>query len=206
MTRMGMPVPPGFTSTTEACRSYLSSGAMPPGLLSEVEEHLREMEMRMDRHLDDANDPLLLSVRSGGKFSMPGMMETILDIGLTDRSLHGLVARSGDERFAWDSYRRLIQMFGRTVAGVPAEDFEAELTAAKAGAGVSSDTTSVPATCSTLWRCTRRSSTPTPAANSRRRRTNNSSWPSSRSSRRGTPNGLCSTVGTRISGRIWAPR
>src|SRR3982751_5321440 len=139
MTRMGLPVPPGFTITTEACREYLRTGAPPDGLFAEVEEHLRLIEARMDQRLGESRDPLLLSVRSGGKFSMPGMMETILDIGLTDTSVLGLAAQSGDERFAWDSYRRLIQMFGRTVFGVPAGEFEAELAAARAAAGVTSD-------------------------------------------------------------------
>jgi pyruvate,orthophosphate dikinase len=139
MTRMGLPVPPGFTITTDACRAYLRTATMPDGLLDEVAEHLRLLESRMDKKLGDARDPLLLSVRSGGKFSMPGMMETILDIGLTDTSVPGLAAQSGDERFAWDSYRRLIQMFGRTVFGVPAGEFEAELAAARAAAGVTSD-------------------------------------------------------------------
>ena len=100
MTRMGLPVPPGFTITTEACREYLRSGSMPPGLLAEVGEHLRLVQARMDKTLGDAHDPLLVSVRSGGKFSMPGMMETILDIGLNDASVHGLARQSGDERFA----------------------------------------------------------------------------------------------------------
>src|SRR4029450_12006278 len=109
MTRMGLPVPPGFTITTEACRGYLRTGSMPAGLPGDVEAHLRAMESRLNRRLGDAGDPLLLSVRSGGKFSMPGMMETILDIGLNDVSVLGLAGQSGDERFAWDSYRRLIQ-------------------------------------------------------------------------------------------------
>ncbi|UQU61882.1 pyruvate, phosphate dikinase [Couchioplanes caeruleus] len=139
MTRMGLPVPPGFTITTEACRAYLRTGSLPAGLLAEVEEHLRLVQQRMGKNLDDPRDPLLLSVRSGGRFSMPGMMETILDIGLTDSSVLGLAAQSGDERFAWDSYRRLIQMFGKTVFGVPGDEFEAELSAARAEAGVRSD-------------------------------------------------------------------
>src|SRR4051794_30950306 len=136
MTRMGLPVPPGFTITTDACRAYLRGGSVPDGLFGEVEEHLRLVQIRTDKKLGDPREPLLLSVRSGGKFSMPGMMETILDIGLTDASVLGLAAQSGDERFAWDSYRRLIQMFGRTVFDAPAEDFAAELTAARAAAGV----------------------------------------------------------------------
>ncbi|MFI1996653.1 pyruvate, phosphate dikinase [Actinoplanes sp. NPDC020271] len=126
MTRMGLPVPPGFTITTEACRAYLRFGAMPAGLLTEVEQHLQAMQAGLGKAFGDPSDPLLLSVRSGGKFSMPGMMETILDIGLNDRSVLGLARQSGDERFAWDSYRRLIQMFGRTVFDVPAAAFDAE--------------------------------------------------------------------------------
>jgi pyruvate,orthophosphate dikinase len=139
MTRMGLPVPPGFTITTEACREYLRTGSMPAGLLADVEQHLRLMQARMGKTFGDAHDPLLLSVRSGAKFSMPGMMETILDIGLTDSSVRGLARQSSDERFAWDSYRRLIQMFGRTVFDVPGEDFESELAGARTAAGVSSD-------------------------------------------------------------------
>ncbi|GAA0815755.1 pyruvate, phosphate dikinase [Spirilliplanes yamanashiensis] len=140
MTRIGLPVPPGFTITTDACRAYLRTGSVPDGLFAEVEEHLQMVEARMGKRLGDRHDPLLLSVRSGGKYSMPGMMETILDIGLTDASVAGLAAQSGDDRFAWDSYRRLIQMFGRTVCDVPPRDFEAELDAAKAAAGVIADT------------------------------------------------------------------
>ncbi|MFI7602382.1 pyruvate, phosphate dikinase [Actinoplanes sp. NPDC049681] len=139
MTRMGLPVPPGFTVTTEACREYLRTGAMPAGLLSDVEDHLRLMQARIEKTFGDSRDPLLVSVRSGAKFSMPGMMETILDIGLNDVTVAGLARQSGDERFAWDSYRRLIQMFGRTVFDVPADAFETELAAARATAGVATD-------------------------------------------------------------------
>jgi pyruvate,orthophosphate dikinase len=139
MTRMGLPVPPGFTISTEVCREYLRTGSMPAGLLAEVERHLGQMQMRMNKTLGDAKDPLLLSVRSGGKFSMPGMMETILDIGLNDASVAGLARESSDERFAWDSYRRLIQMFGKTVFDMPGEDFEVELAHARSVAGVATD-------------------------------------------------------------------
>ncbi|SBT67337.1 pyruvate phosphate dikinase [Micromonospora sediminicola] len=135
MTRLGLPVPPGFTVTTDACRAYLATGAPPAGLYEEINAHLREVEARLDRWLGDPRDPLLLAVRSGGRFSMPGMMETILDIGLNDATVAGLAARTGEERFAWDSYRRLIQMFGRTVHGIPAEEFEHELAAVRATAG-----------------------------------------------------------------------
>ncbi|MFI5960078.1 pyruvate, phosphate dikinase [Cryptosporangium sp. NPDC051539] len=119
MTRLGLPVPPGFTITTDACREYLRTGTEPAGLADEVTAHLRRLERQMGRRLGDPDDPLLVSVRSGAAFSMPGMMETILDIGLNDRSVYGLAAQRGEsEHSAWDSYRRLIEMFGRTVFGV----------------------------------------------------------------------------------------
>src|SRR5689334_8612242 len=115
MTNLGLPVPPGFTITTEACRRYLGDGRMPDGLEGEIGERLAALETRMGKRLGQADDPLLVSVRSGAKFSMPGMMETVLNIGLNDDSVLGLAKQSGNDRFAWDSYRRLIQMFGRTV-------------------------------------------------------------------------------------------
>ena len=112
MTRLGLPVPPGFTVTTEACRRYLTDGAVPPELRVQVTRALRALEDRIGRQLGDPQDPLLVSVRSGAKFSMPGMMETVLNVGLNDASVRGLATVSGDARFAWDSYRRLIAMFG----------------------------------------------------------------------------------------------
>ncbi len=139
MTRMGLPVPPGFTITTEACRAYLASGELPEGLVQEIDEHLAGLEQAMGRSLGDADDPLLVSVRSGAKFSMPGMMETVLDIGLNDESVAGLARVSGSERFAFDSYRRLLQMFGATVLGIEAEAFAVELDKVKADRGVFAD-------------------------------------------------------------------
>jgi pyruvate,orthophosphate dikinase len=124
MTRLGLPVPPGFTVTTEACRAFFTTGAEPDGLTQEVTGHLQALERAAGRRLGQPDDPLLLSVRSGARFSMPGMMETILDIGLNDDSVLGLAKVSGNERFAWDSYRRLIQMFGSTVMGVDGALFE----------------------------------------------------------------------------------
>ncbi|WTV78481.1 pyruvate, phosphate dikinase [Streptomyces sp. NBC_00028] len=132
MTNLGLPVPPGFTITTEACKVYLESGAEPVALRDEVSAHLDALETRMGKKLGQADDPLLVSVRSGAKFSMPGMMDTVLNIGLSDKSVKGLAEQAGDERFAWDSYRRLIQMFGKTVLGVDGELFEEALDAAKA--------------------------------------------------------------------------
>jgi pyruvate,orthophosphate dikinase len=126
MCRLGLPVPPGFTITTEACRAYLHDRAAPEGLDNEVGEHLARLEQHMDRRLGDRSDPLLVSVRSGSKFSMPGMMETVLDVGLNDQSVHGL-ARHGGERFALDSYRRLIQMFGSTVLAIEPKVFATAL-------------------------------------------------------------------------------
>ncbi len=132
MTNMGLPVPPGFTITTEACLAYLREGDFPPGLMQEVEEHLARLEATMGRRLGDPEDPLLVSVRSGAKFSMPGMMDTVLNLGLHDASVEGLAAASGgDLRFARDAYRRFIQMFGKIVMGVPGEAFEEALERAK---------------------------------------------------------------------------
>jgi pyruvate, orthophosphate dikinase len=127
MTNLGLPVPPGFTVTTEACRVFLTTGSPPPGLDLEINQHLARLEAQMGRKLGDPEDPLLVSVRSGAKFSMPGMMDTVLDIGLNDGSVVGLAKQSGDERFAWDSYRRLVQMFAKTVMGIDGHLFERAL-------------------------------------------------------------------------------
>ncbi|WP_316781353.1 pyruvate, phosphate dikinase [Streptomyces sasae] len=124
MTRLGLPVPPGFTVTTEACRAFLATGAEPEGMTEEIARHLSGLEAAAGRSLGQRDDPLLLSVRSGARFSMPGMMETVLDIGLNDDTVQGLAKASGSERFAWDSYRRLVQMFGSTVMGVDPALFE----------------------------------------------------------------------------------
>ncbi|OMI38224.1 pyruvate, phosphate dikinase [Streptomyces sparsogenes] len=139
MTNLGLPVPPGFTITTEACKVYLASGEEPPALRDEVSAHLDALERKMGKKLGQPDDPLLVSVRSGAKFSMPGMMDTVLNIGLSDDSVAGLAAQAGDERFAWDSYRRLIQMFGKTVLGVDGDLFEEALEDAKRAKGVTVD-------------------------------------------------------------------
>ena len=140
MTKLGLPVPPGFTITTEACRAYLKESTVPESLATEVTTALRGVEDQMGRHLGDPSDPLLVSVRSGAKFSMPGMMETVLNIGLNDESVLGLAAVSGNERFAWDSYRRLIQMFGKTVLDIDGDLFSDALDELKAERGVKGDT------------------------------------------------------------------
>jgi pyruvate,orthophosphate dikinase len=136
MTNMGLPVPHGFTITTEACLTYLAEGGHPAGLMDEVDEHLAALESSMDKKLGDAGDPLLVSVRSGAKFSMPGMMDTVLNLGLNEDSVAGLAAQTGDDlRFARDAYRRFIQMFGKIVMDVPADAFEHALDEAKATKG-----------------------------------------------------------------------
>ncbi|HYJ74274.1 MAG TPA: pyruvate, phosphate dikinase [Kineosporiaceae bacterium] len=139
MTNLGLPVPPGFTVTTEACRHVLRHGEEPPELAAEIEEHLHRVEERLGRRLGARDDPLLVSVRSGAKFSMPGMMETVLNVGLGDACVQGLAQQTGDERFAWDSYRRLLQMFGKTVLDIPGERFEQHLDDAKRARGAASD-------------------------------------------------------------------
>ncbi len=136
MTNMGLPVPPGFTITTEACLSYLAHGAFPDGLMDENEQRLQALENAMGKRLGDPDDPLLVSVRSGAKFSMPGMMDTVLNLGLNDHSVQGLAKQSdGDQRFAWDAYRRFVQMFGKIVMDVPGDAFEHALDRAKEAKG-----------------------------------------------------------------------
>ena len=139
MTRLGLPVPPGFTIDTEACRAYLTTGEPPRHLTAQIDSHLAALEARMGRRLGDPTDPLLVSVRSGAKSSMPGMMETVLDVGLNDVSVLGLARQSGSDRFAWDSYRRLVQMFGATVLGVDSRLFAQELDAVKTARGATQD-------------------------------------------------------------------
>ncbi len=140
MTNLGLPVPPGFTITTEACNAYRKAGQeFPDGLLDEAAEHRKSLEEAMGRAIGDPKDPLLVSVRSGAPFSMPGMMDTVLNVGLNDDSVEGLIAQTESERFAWDSYRRLLQMYGKTVMGVEGELFEEAIEAAKEKKGVSND-------------------------------------------------------------------
>ncbi len=146
MTNMGLPVPHGFTITTEACLTYLAEGGHPAGLMDEVDEHLAALEASMGKKLGDARDPLLVSVRSGAKFSMPGMMDTVLNLGLNEDSVAGLAAQTGDDvRFARDAYRRFIQMFGKIVMDVPADAFEDALDEAKTAKGANAQDTDLSA-------------------------------------------------------------
>jgi pyruvate,orthophosphate dikinase len=140
MTLMGLPVPAGFTITTDACRAYMQKGDLPEGLDDEVAEHVRRLEQKTGKRFGDPGDPLLVSVRSGAAVSMPGMMDTILNLGLNDEAVEGLAARTGNRRFAFDSYRRLLQMFGEVVDGIDPHRFEDALSELKAQRGVRQDT------------------------------------------------------------------
>jgi len=140
MTLMGLPVPAGFTITTDACRAYMQTADLPKGLEEEVAEHVRRLEGKTGKRFGDAGDPLLVSVRSGAAVSMPGMMDTILNLGLNDDAVEGLAARTGNRRFAFDSYRRLLQMFGEVVDGIDPHRFEDALSELKAQRGARQDT------------------------------------------------------------------
>ncbi|MCL6551741.1 MAG: pyruvate, phosphate dikinase [Firmicutes bacterium] len=141
MSRIGLPVPPGFTITTRACVEYMRAGRrFPEGLMDEVAERLRAVEAKTGKRFGDPANPLLLSVRSGAKFSMPGMMDTVLNLGLNDRTLEGLIRLTGNPRFGWDAYRRLVQMFGKIVLDIPGEQFEHLIQQAKRRKGVTEDT------------------------------------------------------------------
>ena len=140
MTQLGVPVPAGFTITTDACRAYLAAGDLPEGLEAEVDEHVRRLEERAGKRFGSSDDPLLVSVRSGAAVSMPGMMDTILNLGLNDEAAEGLGARTGNARFAFDSYRRLVQMFGEVVEGIDGHRFESTLASLKQKRGVQHDT------------------------------------------------------------------
>ncbi len=135
---LGLPVPPGFTISTDACRAYMDGG-WPDGLTEEVARARARLEKAMGKVIGDPSDPLLVSVRSGAKFSMPGMMDTVLNLGLNDQSVEGLAKQTGDERFAFDSYRRFVAMYGRIVLDIPGEEFDSLFDAAKELAGTGSD-------------------------------------------------------------------
>ncbi|MFL5980508.1 MAG: pyruvate, phosphate dikinase [Gaiellaceae bacterium] len=140
MTQLGIPVPAGFTITTDACRAYTANGKrLPDGLEEEIDGHLRALQRRTGKRFGDPNDPLLVSVRSGAAISMPGMMDSILNLGLNDEAVQGLARATGNERFANDSYRRLIQMFGEVVEGIDAHRFERSLRDLKQARGAKLD-------------------------------------------------------------------
>ncbi|WP_241999325.1 MULTISPECIES: pyruvate, phosphate dikinase [Kribbella] len=139
MTNLDLPVPPGFTISTEACKVFLATGSVPPELADEIDHHVDSLQQKLGKKLGQADDPLLVSVRSGAAASMPGMMETVLNVGLNDDSVNGLAHQSGNPRFAWDAYRRLIQMFGKTVLDMDGDVFEDAIEAAKKAKGTNND-------------------------------------------------------------------
>ncbi len=140
MTNMGLPVPPGFTITTEACNYYLENGDYPVGFFDEMNEKLDELQHTMQKNFGDRNNPLLVSVRSGARVSMPGMMDTILNLGLNDETVEGLIDKTNNERFSYDSYRRFVTMYGNVVLNIPHDHFEEALEMAKKTKGVTLDT------------------------------------------------------------------
>src|SRR6266550_756706 len=139
MTALGVPVPAGFTITTDACRDYARTKELPEGLEAEIDEHIAALEQATGKRFGDSRDPLLVSVRSGAAVSMPGMMDTILNLGLNDDAVEGLTATTGNERFAQDSYRRLIQMYGEVVDGIDGDRFEQSLAELKQERGAQQD-------------------------------------------------------------------
>ncbi|MGC8843116.1 MAG: pyruvate, phosphate dikinase [bacterium] len=139
MTNIGLPVPPGFTITTKACIYYMQNGEFPPGMWEQTLEALRKVEEKMGKKLGDPKNPLLVSVRSGAKFSMPGMMDTVLNLGLNDESVKGLIEQTGNPRFAWDAYRRFVMMFGNIVLGIDRRKFDALMDEMKEKKGVTQD-------------------------------------------------------------------
>ena len=151
MTKIGLPVPGGFTITTECCDYYLTHGnKYPASLRAEVKKNLARLERATKKKLGDANDPLLVSVRSGSARSMPGMMETILNLGLNSKSVEGLARNTKNERFAWDAYRRFVQMYSAVVIGLPKEALEEKLRAMKTRLAIKDDT-QVPAEAGASW-------------------------------------------------------
>lgn len=140
MTRAGVPVPPGFTITTEACTAYQQTAVFPQGMWEQTLEALEIVEQRAGKKFGDSVNPLLVSVRSGSKFSMPGMMDTVLNLGMNDITAEGMATLTGDDRFVYDSYRRLVQMFGSVVMGIEDESFEDYLTEIKKRKNVKADT------------------------------------------------------------------
>ena len=139
MTQIGLDVPPGFIITTAACLAYLDAQRLPEGLMADVKAHVAELERKTGKGFGDEANPLLVSVRSGGAMSMPGMMDTILNLGLNERTLPGLIRLTGNPRFAYDAYRRFIQLFGKIAMGVPDEAFDHAMSALKDQHGVKED-------------------------------------------------------------------
>ncbi len=182
MTRIGVPVPPGFIITTEACNACVAGGGeFPEGMWNQVMNALHKVEKATGKKFGDKKNPLLVSCRSGSKFSMPGMMDTVLNIGLNEETAEGMITLTGDARFVYDAYRRLIQMFGTVVMGLDAKPFHQALEEAKAKAGVTEDAEIPAPVLKDLVATLRRSSVTRRDAISRSIQSSSSSWPPKRS-------------------------
>ncbi len=203
MTQIGLNVPPGFVITTAACLAFLESQRLPDGLMDEVRTHIAALARKTGKGFGSATNPLLVSVRSGSAMSMPGMMDTILNLGLNEATLQGLAARTGNARFAWDAYRRFIQLFGKIAMGVPDEAFDAAMAAIKGKHGAVQDIELAPTRC----RSSRRPSLPSigsaRAGPFRRTLTSSSSFRSRRYSSRGTAGVRSIIDGSSGSRRQW---
>ena len=208
MTLAGLPTPPGFTITTEACNDYFASGKqLPAGLWDDVLAAMKQVEERSGKGFGDPKNPLLVSVRSGAKFSMPGMMDTVLNLGLNEETLQGLIDLSGNERFGWDAYRRFIGMFGRIVMGVDAARFDEPLEARKHAHGPDAKDTdlTVEDLKALVAEFKAASSARTPAATSRPTPTSSWTSPSRRSSPPGSASAPTTTAPARRSPTTSAP-
>lgn len=207
MTNLGLPVPPGFTITTDACKAYMAAGdRLPGGLMDEVAARRAELEEKMGKRLGDADDPLLVSVRSGAAFSMPGMMDTVLNLGLNDVSVGGLARQTGNERFAFDSYRRFVQMFGKVVLDVDGDLFEDALHAKREERGVATDPELGADDLRELVEAFKAIVKAEAGIEFPRIPTSSSVTPSRRCSSRGTVTGPACTATTRASRTTWVRR
>ena len=208
MTNAGLPVPPGFTITTEACNAYYAAGKeLPPGLWDDVLAHMAALEQETGKGFGDPKNPLLVSVRSGAAFSMPGMMDTVLNLGLNEHTVSGLIELTGNERFGYDAWRRFVAMFGRIVLDIPAAEFDEPFDALKQKRGVSLDTD---LTADDLQghrrQVPRDRAQARPASHSRPIPTGSWSWPSGRCSTRGSASAPTTTASSTRSRTTWARR
>ncbi len=194
MTRSGVPVPPGFTITTEACNSFYDNGKQfPAGMWEQVLEALKDVEAKTGKKFGDPSNPLLVSVRSGAKFSMPGMMDTVLNLGLNPQTLEGLAKLTSNPRFAADAYRRFVQLFGKIVLGVDGEKLEHEMNVAKGDSRQDTDLSADELTA--IATSSRRLSSRTPESTSRTIRSSNCAWRSARCSACGWAAARSTTAG-----------
>ena len=205
MTQIGLRVPPGFVISTEACLAYLDDAdrRLPGGVMDEVRAQMKGLEAKTGKSFGGRDNPLLVSVRSGSAMSMPGMMDTILNLGLNAETLEGLIAQTGNERFCYDAYRRFIQLFGKVALGVPDHEFDTEFDAAKARAGVKHDVGLSAKDLKEIWSDSSTSWSASPACHSRPTPTPSSKSPSKRCSTPGRANARWITAASSTSHPRW---